>query len=180
VSEKLKHFLEKLKQLLYVYMNTTTNQASNQPTKSKMPNYGYHASVEIKQAEDYANCIIVEWDHENPKVNKLMSYEHRHNIGDKKKNLMWLDKVKEVAKWKVGETIFINQKSFTGCFEAYWSKDKTSCFNDIIIEPTGYVCMRTCNLYTINWSKDDTNERVKNMFYVRVESKYNDIQSKMN
>ena len=139
---------------------------------------GYSASVEIKQAEDYANCIIVEWDYENKKLNKLMEKEYRNEVGDKKKNLLWLNKVKEVANWKVGETIYINQKNFAGCFEAYWSKDKNSCLNDIIIEPTGYVCMKTCNLYTMTWEAD-TDERIKNLFYIRVESKYNDLQTKM-
>ena len=127
---------------------------------------------ENELCEDGYSSINVVWDYTNEKLEDKMSKEHRNHLEHKKKkSLLWLEKVKELAQWKQGEWLYLftKQKS-DGLFYCSWSKEKNH-FKDIIIEPSGYACMRTFNNYT--WDEDKDNN-IFSASYIRVDSKYND------
>ena len=126
--------------------------------------------------DDYDNedllCAQFTWDYENEKIDKIASEEFRYELGDKKKSLMWVQKLKEIADWKEGEYIYAYTKTNAdGFYNVFYRKDKVkfSWFNTII-EPSGYVCMQAFNHYTMA-----TDEDIKNNVFIRVNSIYNDM-----
>ena len=126
--------------------------------------------VEKDPADCEPNVVYFTWDYEDKKVDDIMSNEERNNITIlRRKCLMWVEEVKKIANWKEGETLHINTKSnCDGCFRAYWCKEDHPDFRyyeDVVVEPSGYVLMRTFNLYT--WDEPRT-------FNIRVSSVYND------
>ena len=48
------------------------------------------------------NC----WDYEDEKLDELMGNEHHPKIGQKL-NLMWIEKLKEISDWKLGDKIIM-------------------------------------------------------------------------
>jgi hypothetical protein len=121
---------------------------------------------------DHLLCAQFTWDYENEKIDKIASEEFRYELGDKKKSLMWVQKLKEIADWKEGEYIYAYTKTNAdGYYNVFYRKDKVkfSWFNTII-EPSGYVCMKAYNNYTM----DDTDDDIKCWVFVRVNSVYND------
>jgi hypothetical protein len=169
VDRKLKFFgsiFTSIKQLLNSSLLTMSA-----PIKNKR-NLGYHKSVAITKCPDYDSQAIVVWDYENKKVDSLMEYEYCSTLDHmKRKSMMWLEKVKELAEWKEGETLYINTKSNSdGMFCcAWWKEKRVNC--DIIIEPSGYACMKTMNNYNL---ETDMENCVYTVFYIRVDSEYND------
>jgi hypothetical protein len=85
---------------------------------------------------------------------------------------MWVEELKRIADWKEGEYIYAFLRSNGGMyFSVHYKKDKIQFdwFN-LIVEPSGYVCMEAMNLYTLDSDEDIRAGRN----YIRVESVYND------
>lgn len=148
------------------------------PKRFTITNINKH--IAYKNNEDYTmdesglSCAQFTWDYENEKLDKIASEEFSYNHSDKKKNLMWIEKLKEVANWKEGEYIYAFTKTNAdGYYNVFYKKDKVK-FNwfNIIVEPSGYVCMEAFNHYTTD--KDDD---IKFKMYIRVPSVYNDKKS---
>tara|TARA_R110000868_G_scaffold408114_1_gene690328 strand:- start:322 stop:777 length:456 start_codon:yes stop_codon:yes gene_type:complete len=117
------------------------------------------------------SCAIFTWDYDNEKIDNIADREFKYNLSDKKKSLMWIEKLKEVANWKKGEYLYAFTKTNAdGYYNVFYKKDKGQ-FNwyNIIVEPNGYVCMEAFNHYTM-----DKDEDIKFSMYIRVESIYND------
>ena len=112
------------------------------------------------------------WNCKHEKLQDIACEEHHYRIGDKRKNLMWVEELKRIADWKEGEYIYASLKSNAdGYFSVHYKKDKIQFdwFN-LIVEPSGYVCMESMNLYTL-----DSDEDIKcGRNFIRVESVYND------
>lgn len=121
--------------------------------------------------EEGCLCLGVGWDYDNDKLDKIASSEYRYNHGDKKKSLLWIEELKRVSNWKEGEYIYAFTKSnCDGYFRAYYKKNKIEFgWYNVIIEPSGYVCMEAFNHYTT-----DRDEDIKFNVFIRVESVYND------
>lgn len=122
-------------------------------------------------ADETVGCLEVIWDDENTKIDKIMEEEYSPSLNNmKKKNLMYIEKVKELAKWKEGETLSLFTKSNVDCcFRVYWNLDKSVYeFTSIMIEPTGYAVLRHYNHYT---SDSSTNPSA---LMIRSDSVYND------
>jgi hypothetical protein len=135
----------------------------------------YNPEDDFYTGEDGILCAQFTWDYENDKIDKIASKEFTNAFGDKKKNLMWVEKFKEVANWKKGEYIYAFTKTNAdGYYNVHYKKDKVkfSWFN-MIVEPSGYVAMKTYNHYTLEQDDD-----IKSSMFVRVESIYNDKNTK--
>lgn len=112
------------------------------------------------------------WDYENEKLDKIAQKEYRLRFGDKKKNLMWVEELKRIADWKQGEYIYAFTKSNAdGYFSVHYKKNKVEFdWFDIIIEPSGFVCMSTTNNYTTHTDEDIKFSKI----FIRPDSVYND------
>lgn len=107
----------------------------------------YKPNEDFEGDESGVSCATFTWDYENEKIDKIASEEFRYHLSDKKKNLMWIEKLKEVADWKEGEYIYAYTKTNAdGYYNVFYKKDKVrfSWFNTIV-EPSGYVAMETFN-----------------------------------
>ena len=117
------------------------------------------------------------WNCKHEKLQDLADQEYRYRVGDKRKNLMWVEELKKIADWKEGEYIYAFLKSNAdGYFSVHYKKNKNENFHwyNLIVEPSGYVCMESMNLYTLD--SDEDIKASKN--FIRVESVYNDKISK--
>jgi hypothetical protein len=131
--------------------------------------YKYEMDFDIED-----NCLLVGWDMENDKIDRIMCDDFRPILG-KKLNLMWVDKIKEKAKWKYGEILYINIKVKYGEAFCWLSRDREeNGINHFIIDKLGYVSVRYYNNYTF----EEHTEDIKHYFYVRADSYYNDLISK--
>lgn len=140
-------------------------------TVSNIAKHISHNPNDDYENEDGTECVQFTWDYENEKIDKIAEEEFRYALGDKKKNLMWVEKLKEVADWKEGEYIYAYTKTNAdGYYNVFYKKDKVkfSWFNTII-EPSGYVCMEAFNHYTM-----DTDDDINSNIFIRVNSVYND------
>jgi len=140
-------------------------------TISNIAKHISHNPNDDYENEDGTECVQFTWDYENEKIDKIAEEEFRYALGDKKKNLMWVEKLKEVADWKEGEYIYAYTKTNAdGYYNVFYKKDKVkfSWFNTII-EPSGYVCMEAFNHYTM-----DTDDDINSNIFIRVNSVYND------
>lgn len=135
----------------------------------------YTPNEDYTMDESGLYCAQFTWDYENEKIDKIASEEFRYALGDKKKNLMWVQKLKEVAEWKEGEYIYAFTKTNAdGYYNVFYKKTKVrfSWYN-IIIEPNGYVAMEAFNNYTMDKDAD-----ISNKMFVRANSTYNDKNTK--
>jgi hypothetical protein len=117
------------------------------------------------------NCLLVGWDMANDKIDRIMCDDFRPILG-KKLNLMWVDKIKEKAKWSKGEIIYINTIVKYGETFCWFSRDREeNGIKHFIIDKLGYVSVRYYNNYTF----EEHTEDLKHYFYVRADSYYNDL-----
>jgi len=85
--------------------------------------------------------LTIMWDYEDEKLDALMENEMRPKLGQKT-NLMWIEKIKEMSDWKLGEKLYIFSKcNGDGYFHCWFSKNKKDigCVIDFIVEKNGYV-----------------------------------------
>ena len=125
----------------------------------------------VKEDDDDADGVLtISWDAKNDKVDKLMEREHHPEMGDKL-NMMWVEELKEVSGWTIGDKLYVVLKSNTdGFFNAWYYKATQKCYN-LIIEPSGYVSRRYFNHYTMDESIDD---KIVWGLTIRTKSVYND------
>ena len=123
--------------------------------------------------EEGKKVLMISWDHNNEKVDKLMTAEYKPSFNDKL-NMMWVEKLKEKSEWIKGEKLYAFLKSNSdGYFNVWYSKNKEEIgFADLIIEPTGYVSRAYFNNYTMDQYKEDD---IQYVFYMRTESIYNNF-----
>jgi len=163
---------------------TKMSQTVNVPApKYTVANVGKYIKHDLDD-DDYDGsitnygCVTTRfiWSRDD-KLHKIARDEYRYHIGDKRKNLMWVEELKRIADWKEGEYIYAFLKSNGGMyFTVHYKKDKKDNFHwyNLIVEPSGYVCMEAMNLYTL-----DSDEDIKcGKNFIRVESVYNDKNCK--
>ena len=129
-------------------------------------------------------------DCDNEILDKLMNYE-RHPPSDNTEeydedytfilNHLWLDELKKVSKWERGKYLFCFIKTNAdGYFNVWYSFDKklfdNGWYNDLIIEPNGYVVRKFWNIYD-NF-KSDGDVLIPSFYHIRVRSYYNDRNCK--
>jgi len=116
--------------------------------------------------------LSIMWDYENEEIDDLMENEHHPKLGQKI-NLMWIEKIKKMSDWKLGEKLYIFAKcNSDGNFNCWFSKNKESVgWSNFIVEKNGYACVRYFNHYTMD---EDDEDGIKWSFMFRAESVYND------
>ena len=132
----------------------------------------------VYDTDGYEDCdegvlgLSIMWDYENEEIDDLMGNEYHPKLGQKI-NLMWIEKIKEMSNWKLGDKLYIFTKCKSdGNFDCWFSKNKESVgWSNIIVEKTGYVCVRYFNHYTMD---EDDEDGIKWNLWVRAESVYND------
>ena len=164
------------------------------PTTENIHNYLKYKKSYFRKW--YSNSEINEWwnedtlvfgyDYEDDAVEEIMQEDIRPELG-KRLNLMWVEKIKEKAKWKEGETLYVNYDEKYGTVWCEYTKDNSirEVYNELhnktvqikpwknlIIDSLGYASMAYYNNYT-----DKENEDVKFQFFIRSDSVYNDMIS---
>jgi hypothetical protein len=110
----------------------------------------------------------------NPQVDNYTRNEFKLMLGDGKKNMRWVSLWKEQFNWKRGTFLYGFIENSPNGVTIHTVRDRQEeC--DLILEPNGYVCMRTINLYSAQES-----EFIKSILYIRVDSIYNDKISVLN
>jgi hypothetical protein len=136
----------------------------------------------ISERED-GKTMHITWDGDDEKLEELMSFE-RHG-GDvesgetkPKLNLRWLEEVRKMYNWVEGEELRLQSKVNSSGAMYCWREEKS--LPHIIIEKSGFACVRFYNKYI--WmgdeGEDEVSDYAKNVFFVRVDSVYNDRVSK--
>ena len=111
-------------------------------------------------SDDKETALKVSWDSDNELIDKLMSYELRppsDNIEEYNEdytfrlNHLWVNNLKEVSKWERGQYLFCFIKTNAdGYFNIWYSFDKKlfddGWYDDLIIEPNGYVVRKFWNI----------------------------------
>jgi len=132
--------------------------------------------VETDPYKGNENVVSFFWDFQDKKVNDIMSKDFKNELTQtKKKSCMWVNKVKEHAKWEYGETLHIFTDGINihgeGCTRAYWYKEGDERFemiSDITVDSNGFIYMKTYNLYTNFGKRKDAD-----VLHIRVNSVYN-------
>ena len=128
-----------------------------------------------EDADEGVLGLSICWDYDDEKIDDLMRNEHRPKIGQKL-NLMWIEDIKMMSNWKLGEKLYIETvevMGFGGSFHCWFSKNRESVgAENFIVEKNGYVSVRVFNHYTMD---EDDEDGIKWSFMVRAESVYNDI-----
>jgi hypothetical protein len=86
---------------------------------------------------------------------------------------MWIEKLKEMSDWKLGEKLYIfTKQNADGYFNCWCSKNKKDvALGSFIVERNGYVSVRYYNYYATD---EDEEDNIKYHFMIRAESVYND------
>ena len=176
VLKKIPNQLEFLKKLVLIYC-LSLYSINPQITELIMTDISVetihqHIDYDTTGFEDCDEGVLgvnISWDYEDEKLDDLMENETFPKIGEKL-NLMWIEKLKEMSDWKLGEKLYIFAKSnCDGNFNCWFSKNK-SCSN-FIVEKNGYVSVGYFNKYTMD---EDDEDGIKFSFMYRAESVYND------
>ena len=128
---------------------------------------------EFSSFEEGVGSLCILWDLEDETLDDLMNNEHHPKIG-KRNNLMWIEDIKMMSDWKLGEKLYIFTKcNSDGNFSCWFSKikEKVGCVVDFIVEKNGYVSVRYFNQYTLD---EDDEDEIKTHVMWRAESVYND------
>ena len=131
----------------------------------------YYDDAWMKSSEPQKGRLTVSWDYENEEIDTLMGDEFRGRLDQMgRKNLMWIEEVKNRANWKKGETLTLMTKSnCDGCCYVWWYLDKRPIvLCDVMIEPNGYAVLQHLNHYTY------VNTYNPYVLMIRSESVYND------
>ena len=126
----------------------------------------------FEDCDEGVGGLYILWDYEDETLDDLMNNEHHPKMG-KRLNLMWIEKIKEMGDWKLGEKLYILTKSNSdGNFSCWFSKNKKEVGNvHFIVEKNGYVSVRYFNQYTLD---EDDEDEIKTNVMFRPESVYND------
>jgi hypothetical protein len=90
--------------------------------------------AEYFEPEEIARMVFVNWDGDNDRLQEMMDSEEQPVNDGVKRNCMWVEKLKEKANWKRGETInFYNKSMVEGIFISY-IHDTDGGFCDVINE----------------------------------------------
>ena len=132
-----------------------------------------YTGYDVDDNDESVLGLTICWDYDDEKLDDLMDNEHHPKIGQKL-NLMWIQKLKEMSDWKLGEKLYIETNYKTnGNFNCWFSKNRESIgWSSFIVEKTGYVSVRYFNHYTRD---EDDEDEIKWDIMFRAESVYNDI-----
>ena len=119
--------------------------------------------AEYFKDEEIARMVFVTWDGDIDILQEMMnSEEHPVNDGVKR-NCMWVEKLKEKANWKRGDTInFYNKSMAEGLFMTHI---KDYCLGFYFINEDGLLMVRKC---------DDVTGQRDMSCYVECDCLYND------
>ena len=85
------------------------------------------------------NCVLVSWDYENTKIDKIMGNDYSFNPPEKT-NFMWIKIIKEKYHWKKGERLYIDMKcNCDGSFYVWGRKKREHKTHQIYINSKGFV-----------------------------------------
>jgi len=131
---------------------------------------------EGEEQESKSNHCIIMWNDENNFTNNMMCNDYGYSE-DRIQNLMWIDYVKSMFNWNMGEKLYLFQKSkCDGAFYIYRSHDNTSdTFNDFYINEEGFVYRKYFNMDKYNKTNNRADIICK---FQKVDSMYNNLLSK--
>ena len=82
------------------------------------------------------------WDEENEKLSDIMEYEIRFgNNPCKKRNLLWIEKFKEICNYKQGEELFLYTKQNADGYFNVFKQEKEHFIYGFKIHKDGYAEM---------------------------------------
>ncbi len=106
----------------------------------------YEKLLKYKYEKDSTpESISIDWDYENKELNEYMEDELCDDVSVdvNKKEFKWINKVKELSKWKMGTTINFRIKDFDGGVSLYING---KCSPNLIIDRNGDVLFKLENL----------------------------------
>lgn len=132
-----------------------------------------HKTLKYDYYEDEpkSNHCIIMWNDEN----NMMENEYNYSK-DRTQNLIWIKYVKAKFNWKMGEKLYLFQKTnCDGAFYIYRSQDNTDVFNDFYINEEGYVYRKYFDMIKYYETKNRADIICE---YQQVDCMYNNLLSK--
>jgi hypothetical protein len=94
------------------------------------------------ECSDGTKALNVMWDEENEKLSDIMEYEIRFgNNPCKKRNLLWIEKFKEICNYKQGEELFLYTKQNADGYFNVFKQEKEHFIYGFKIHKDGYAEM---------------------------------------
>ena len=118
------------------------------------------------------NYVLVSWDYENTKIDKIMDNDYSFNPPEKT-NFMWIKIIKEKYHWKKGERLYIDIKcNCDGLFKVWGMKKREHKTHQIYINSKGFVVHLKADYNKYNKTKDYKDVEYK---YKLADCMYNDL-----
>ena len=126
----------------------------------------------IKEYIGSPNHIILSWDYENEKIDKIMSNDYCFSPS-KKTNYMWIKIIKDKYHWKKGERLYIDMKcNCDGVFYVWGVKKREHKTHQLYINSKGFVVHLKADVKKYNKTKDYKDVEYK---YKIADCMYNDL-----
>ena len=118
------------------------------------------------------NYVLVSWNYENTKIDKIMENDYSFNPPEKT-NFMWIKIIKEKYHWKKGERLYIDMKcNCDGLFKVWGMKKREHKTHQIYINSKGFVVHLKADYNKYNKTKDYKDVELK---YKLADCMYNDL-----
>ena len=118
------------------------------------------------------NYVLVSWDYENTKIDKIMDNDYSFNPPERT-NFMWIKIIKEKYNWKKGERLYIDMKcNCDGLFTVWGMKKREHKTHQIYINSKGFVVHLKADYNKYNKTKDYKDVEFK---YKLADCMYNDL-----
>jgi len=116
--------------------------------------------------------ILVSWDYENEKIDKIMENDYSFNPPEKT-NFMWIKIIKDKYNWKKGERLYIDMKcNCDGLFRVWGTKKREHKTHQLYINSKGFVVHLKADFNKYNKTKDYKDVEYK---YKLADCMYNDL-----
>lgn len=118
------------------------------------------------------NYVLVSWDYENTKIDKIMENDYSFNPPEKT-NFMWIKIIKDNYQWKKGERLYLDMKcNCDGLFKVWGMKKREHKTHQIYINSKGFVVHLKADFNKYNKTKDYKDVEYK---YKLADCMYNDL-----
>jgi len=126
----------------------------------------------IKEYIGSPNHIILSWDYENEKIDKIMNNDYRFSPPEKT-NFMWIKIIKDKYHWKKGERLYLDMKrNCDGLFWVWGVKKREHKTHQIYINSKGFVVHLKADVKKYNITKNYKDVEYK---YKLADCMYNDL-----
>ena len=126
----------------------------------------------IKPSMCNPNYVLVSWDYENTKIDKIMGNDYSFNPPEKT-NFMWIKIIKEKYHWEKGQRLYIDMnRNCDGLFRVWGMKKREHKTHQIYINSKGFVVHLKADFNKYNKTKDYKDVEYK---YKLADCMYNDL-----